>query len=178
MISEYKWILAEYCLLDFAIFMTWSKCVEIISLGTVESAMWKQANRSKSTQKLSSDNPWNYPQIYDVTIFTIKIMHGKFYYLYSGGILQSLSNIWQCFSFPLDKAIANYKKFNSNNVFLRAHQDGARKVLPDGWIGCAILQVAQNAILGFQLLAYFCNPLINWKRLLICVVFFYFISIA
>ena len=34
-----------------------------------------------------------------------------------------------------------------------------KKVLP-GWIGFAILQVAQNVILGFQSLAYFCNLLI------------------
>jgi hypothetical protein len=58
-----------------------------------------------------------------------------------------------------------FKIFNSDDGFFKADQDKTKKYCQTGWIGCTILQVAQNVILGFQSLAYFCNPLIKSPRL-------------
>ena len=41
------------------------------------------------------------------------------------------------------------------NVFLRADQDGAKKCCQMDWIGCAILQVAQDAIMAIQFFVFF-----------------------
>ena len=58
-----------------------------------------------------------------------------------------------------------FKTLNFNDGFFKADQDRTKNYCQTGWIGCAILQVAQNVILGFQSLAYFCNPLIKSPRL-------------
>ena len=44
---------------------------------------------------------------------------------------------------------------------LKTDQNRAKKGWQMGWIGCAILQVPQWAIVRFQFLAYFWNPLIK-----------------
>ena len=82
---------------------------------------------------------------------------------------KSVCNIWQCFSCLLDEGIPKiWKKLNSLGGFLRADQGRAKMCCQMGWIGCAILQVAQKAIVRIQFLSYFWNPLIKstWKMLL------------
>ena len=77
---------------------------------------------------------------------------------------KSLSSIWQHFSCLLDEGIPKlWKKLNSHGGFLRADQGRAKMCCPMSWIGCAILQVAQKAIVGIQFLSYFWNPLIKYK---------------
>ena len=49
-------------------------------------------------------------------------------------------------------------KLNYDGGFLRADQGSAKMCCQMGWIGCAIFQVAQKAILRIQFLSYFaCN---------------------
>ena len=75
---------------------------------------------------------------------------------------KSVCNIWQRFSCLLDEEIPKiWKKLNSHGGFLRADQGRAKMCCQMGWIGCAILQVAQKAIVRIQFLAYFWNPLIK-----------------
>ena len=75
---------------------------------------------------------------------------------------KSLSNIWQYFSCLLDEGIPKiWKKLTSHGAFLKADQGRAKMCCQMGWIGCAILQVAQKAIVRIQFLAYFWNPLIK-----------------
>ena len=75
---------------------------------------------------------------------------------------KSVCNIWQRFSCLLDEGIPKiWKKLNSHGGFLRADQGRAKMCCQMGWIGCAILQVAQKAIVRIQFLAHFWNPLIN-----------------
>ena len=54
------------------------------------------------------------------------------------------------------------KKLNSHSGFLSADQDRAKKYWQMGWIGCPILLVAQNTIMIFKFLLYFCKPRIKW----------------
>ena len=49
------------------------------------------------------------------------------------------------------------KKFHSHNGFLWADQEMAKHCCQMGWIGYAILQVAQKANVEIKFLAYFCN---------------------
>ena len=75
---------------------------------------------------------------------------------------KSVCNIWKCFSCLLHEGIPKiWKKLNSHGGFLRADQGSAKMCCQMGWIGCAILQVAQKAIVRIQFLAYFWNPLIK-----------------
>ena len=54
------------------------------------------------------------------------------------------------------------KKLNSHGGFLRADQGRAKICCQMGWIGCAILQVTQKAIMRIKFLSYFCNPHIKY----------------
>ena len=58
--------------------------------------------------------------------------------------------MWQQFSCLLHEEIAKIdKKFDDA---MRADQDRAKQCCPMGWIGSAMQQVAQKAIMGFQFL--------------------------
>ena len=73
---------------------------------------------------------------------------------------KTLSNIWQSFSCLLDEGNEkNTRNFIVTMAFLRTKI--GQKCCQMGWIGCPILHVALKAIMGFQLLAYFCNLLIK-----------------
>ena len=75
---------------------------------------------------------------------------------------KSVCNIWQCFSCLLDEEIPKmWKKLNSHGGFLRAEQGRAKMCCQMGWIGCAILQVTQKAMVKIQYLSYFWNPFIT-----------------
>ena len=75
---------------------------------------------------------------------------------------KSVWMIWQHFSCLLDEGIPKiWKKLNSHGGFLRADQGRAEMCCQMGWIGSAILQVAQKAIARIQFLSYFWNPLIK-----------------
>ena len=98
-----------------------------------------------------------------------------FSYSYQGMFLEwwkrtkSLSSIWQHFSCLRDMGIQKmWKRLNSHGVFLRADQGRAKICCQMGWIGCALLQVAQKAILRIQFLAYFWNLNLNLKSLCSC----------
>ena len=69
---------------------------------------------------------------------------------------KSVCNIWQRFSCLLDEGIPKiWKKLNSDSGFLRADQGRAKMCCQMGWIGCAVLQVAQKAIMRIKFLSYF-----------------------
>ena len=64
---------------------------------------------------------------------------------------KSVWRIWKHFSCLLDEGIPKiWKKLNSHGGFLRADQDSAKMCCQMDWIGCAILQGAQKAIVRIQ----------------------------
>ena len=71
----------------------------------------------------------------------------------------------------LDERITKiFEKLNSHNGFKRAAKT-AKKCCKMDWISGAILQVAQKAIMRFQFIAYFCNPLahhVDLKNIVKC----------
>ena len=79
-----------------------------------------------------------------------------------GSPLKYIFNIWKRFSCLLDVGIPKiWKKLNSHGGFLRADQGKAKMCGQMGWIGSAILQVAQKAIMRIQFLPYFWNALMK-----------------
>ena len=73
---------------------------------------------------------------------------------------KSVCNIWQRFSCLLDEGIPKiWKKLNCHGCFLRADQGRAKMCCQMGWIGSAIWQVAQIAIVRIQFFIFLKSPL-------------------
>ena len=77
-------------------------------------------------------------------------------------IIKSLSNTRQQFSCQLDEGIAKVcKKFKSQGGFMSHLQDRTANPANLAAIFCPALVCPQKAIMGIEILAYFCSPLVK-----------------